>query len=96
MGWWRRFCIYINKRSDYPEYMGKKIAVIRRDVRARHPQPSEYIPIEAQRIRNEIRIRNETGDLMAHTEATALWELAMQMYPEHITETDKPILLHSG
>ena len=81
--------------NDFWDYTARKcrIASLRRNIRSKTSDPVERARREAKWIKSEIELINEHGNEYYHLEVLALWERAMKMYPEHITEQDKPSLL---
>lgn len=90
---WERLDAFFNTPLDMDWWAAREIADIRRAVRVNYHDPAEAIPVEVARIMNEIRITNEVGGLKQNKIAFHIWKVARKLYPDRITEDDKPILI---
>lgn len=90
MGWWAHICHHVSGQHVIEARVDRTVGDIRRTVRATYPDPAEAIPIEIKRLKNEIRITYDEGGDVAEREALYMWEVVQRLYPEQITESDKP------
>lgn len=93
MGLWRQFWDKMDERQNTKPWAAREIGNIRRFARARNLDPAETLQLEVKRIKDEIRISSEEGGMRSYKDALAIWEVAMKLYPGHITEEDKPTLV---
>ena len=95
MGLWARLCEWhesgMEEPNNYRAFTLSVINDIHLDVRACSGDSSDDLrPIEALRLKEEIRACSERGGKINYRKAVALWQHGKVLYAEWITDEDKP------
>ena len=70
------------------------LARVRQRVRGKYGDDRDVIrPMEAKELKANIRYMNEQGGLEMHKYALARWQIFKALYPEWITDADRPELI---
>ena len=92
MGLWAR--ISEGFEDPYDEYMRDShaaLARVRNRIRKKYGDDRDVVrPKEAEELKFRIRCMNEQGGLEMHKHALARWQIFKALYPEWITDADRP------
>ena len=93
MGLWAR----INGEDLYDKYAKsahETLGQVRKDVRRKYGNNLDTVrPKEAEELKLNIRRVNEQGGIEIHKHALARWQVFKALYPEWITDADRPELI---
>lgn len=79
---------------DYHDIANMKIGEIRQPIRAVHGNNLKAArPIEAQEVKRVVAVFAYKGGMIQYKKALALWQHGKALYPEWITDADKPSLV---
>ena len=92
MGLWAKICEAFEE--PYDEYIRNAHTAlnrVRKRVRKKYGDDRDIVrPKEAEELKFCIKCMNEQGGLEMHKHALARWQVFKAMYPEWITDADKP------
>ena len=67
---------------------------VRKDVRGKYSDDLDIVrPKEAEKLKFHIRFMYEQGGLENYKYALARWQIFKALYPEWITDADKPVFI---
>lgn len=92
MGWWKRL---LQRIDDWDmgvhDRASWKLGQIRSSIRYKYGTDPEVVhPLEAEKLRCQIRSWAASGYASERRTAQVLWEIGMTMYPNHISVKDRP------
>ena len=95
MGLWAK--IQESFEEPYDEYQRsahEMLVLAHKDVRGKYGDDRDTVrPKEAERLKFYIRCMNEQGGLENYKHALARWQIFKALYPEWITDADRPELI---
>lgn len=90
MGRWQRWKEWWTE-PNYRELANKRIKSVRQTTQAHHgTNPDIVRPLEAERLKSDIRAYADQGGKHAYKHALALWQISKALYGEWISDADKP------
>ena len=96
MGLWAKICDSIE--GPYDEYIinaHEALERVRQRVRSKYGINRDIVrPKEAEELKFCIRCMNEQGGKEMHKHALARWQVFKALYPEWITDADRPEFIH--
>ena len=92
MGFWNNFHEFIEGSYDkYTINAHETVERMRQRVRSKYGTDRDIVrPKEAEELKFCISAMNERGGLELHKRALAMWQVFKALYPEWITDADKP------
>lgn len=91
MGFWDGVRDRLGIDDPFAAEAHRVVARVRRQVRSVHGRDPEVVrPLEAAELKLHISGKNEQGGLHVHKQALAYWQIFRAVYPEWITEADRP------
>ena len=97
MGLWAEIKSAFEYEEPYDKYVRSAytmLKLVRKEVRGKHKRKNINLdvvrPKEAEKLKFYIKCMSEQGGLNNYKYALARWQIYKALYPEYITDTDRP------
>ena len=91
MGFWDRVNDALGFQDPFERNACLMVESVRKRIRREYGDDLKVTrPLEAEELKSQIMAKNEQGGRYVHKQALAYWQIFKAVYPEWITEDDKP------